>query len=245
MTFLACESFADVDAVLAREECTLTDDDFDLIGDALDAASDIVYVLSNGRVTGMCTKTMRPVRRSGGWCTSFGPPDPWFDTYGVDCIPLADNLISVDSVKVDGLGLLPSEYGLLDNTVLFRKDASYWPRVNNLLLDDTEVGTFSVTYKFGNLPDWLAQAATVDVAIQLLDDFGRGRGYLRGVRSANIQGASVQLEQQASALASAGLPMLERFLNVHAPMGSVTSGVWAPELENGWLLVEVEGPSGS
>lgn len=42
-----------------------------------------------------------------------------------------------------------------------------------------------------------------------------------------------------------GLPMLTKFLGVYAPLGGMAVGVWAPELENGWVLVEVEGPSGS
>lgn len=241
MTFLACEPFADVDAVLAREECKVSADDTDLILDALDAASDMVYIMSGGKVTGRCVKTMRPLRRAG--CTE--GRDAWFDQYGVDCIPLVDNLISVDLVKINGVGLNLADYGLLDNTVLFRKDKTFWPTTNDLKLADTEDGTFSITIAFGWMPDWLAVSSTVEVALALIDDYGRGRGYLRGVTSGNVQGASVQLAAAAGDVASRGLPMLTKFLGVYAPLGGMAVGVWAPELENGWVLVEVEGPSGS
>ncbi len=247
-TLLVCEPFGSVADVIARGDCGLNgEDDLDLINDALDAASDMLYVLSNGRVTGQCFATVRPLNRGdcfGGFGTDLYA-DPMYQRYGVDCIPLPRNTISVDAVKIDGVTLGVGDYGLLDGYLLYRIDKMFWPRSNNLRLADTEVGTWSVRFSWGNPADWLADQATVDMAISLIDDYQNGKGYLRGVTSANVQGVSVQLEEAAGEMSGRGLPMLERFLSVHAPHGGLPVGAWSPEVENGWTLVQREGPSGS
>lgn len=248
-TFFACEPFVDVDDVLAREGCTLdTGEDgvTELILNAIDAASDMLYVLSGGKVAGECTKTFRPFRDGNGACwPAPGYSSPWYSSGEVDGIPLTKHLISVEAVIVDGTTLGINDYGLIDNHILFRRDADYWPSSNDLKLDDTKEGTWSIRIKFGPLPDWLAKQATVDMVLALTDDYGNGRGYLRNARSAQVQGVSVQLESEAGLMVQRGLPMLERFLGTYAPGGSEAVGVWAPELDSGWTLVEVEGPSGS
>lgn len=241
MPRLACQAFTTVDSILSKEGCVYSEADAILIADAIDAASDILYVLSGGRVFGICTTTKRPIRR--GDCT-FWAPASYTDMYGVDCIPLTETLISVDVVKIDGVVLASSSYGLIDNHILFRRDG-VWPTMNDLRLDDTDEGTFSITYSFGGDPDWLAVAAADELTLQLLAEDARRPGYLRGVTSANVQGASVQINQVAADMAQKGTPQTARFLGVYAPAGGYPRGAWAPEMDGGWELVEVEGPSGS
>lgn len=243
MPRLACQPITTVAAVLEREGCAYSIADADAIADAIDVASDIIYALSGGRVHGICTTTKRPVRRT--ICSAFGPTSSYSDVYGVDCIPLADNLISVDVVRIDGVALASSAYGLIDNHLLFRRDGQVWPSYNDLRLDDTEQGTFSITYSFGHTFDWLEIAAGIEVTLQLLAEDARRPGYLRGVSSANVQGASVQINQAAADMATKGMPQTERLLGVFSPRGGYPVGVWAPEMDGGWELVEVEGPSGS
>lgn len=239
MSNLACQDFTTVTEILARDDCTYDGDDHDLILAAIGAASDILYVLSGGRVTGWCEKTFRPLRRV---CAP--EDDPWYGLFGVTVIPLPENLISVQQLKIDGVVQAPSTYGLIDNRYLFMREGSF-PVSNDLRLDDTETGTWSLTIEFGYMPDWLAIAATQEITLQLLAENSRNPGYLRGVTSASVQGASVNLDPIAADMADKGMPQLQRFLSVHAPHGGLPVGVWTPELENGWVLVEVEGPSGS
>jgi hypothetical protein len=243
MPKLACESFATVEELLADQlcACDLDEDDETEIQEAIDAASDILYVLSGGKVTGKCTKTKRPLRRGG--CAPNGY-DAWYDLYGVDTIPLPYDLLWVEEVVIDGVVLDPSEYGLIDNRLLYRK-VGWWPSSNNLRLDDTEVGTWSITYTFGGQVGWIEKGAALEIACQLIEDDRNGRGYLRNITSANVQGASVSIEAAASSMASRGLPRTERYLGAFISHGGLPVGVWAPELENGWTLAEVEGPSGS
>jgi hypothetical protein len=59
----------------------------------------------------------------------------------------------VTEVRVDGSPLVTGAYRLDDNRRLLRVDGSQWPSVNNLLLDDTQPGTWSVTAQYGeNVP---------------------------------------------------------------------------------------------
>lgn len=57
---------------------------------------------------------------------------------------------SIVQVKVDGASLpATGAYRLDDNRLLVRTDGQRWPRCNNLLKDDTQPGTWSVTALFG------------------------------------------------------------------------------------------------
>lgn len=230
---LACSSFATVDAVLARESCAYSEADTDLLQQAIDAASDVMYILSGGVLTGRCSATFRP-RKARSHCA-----DAWSQEYGVDCIPLTENLLSVTRVKVDGAVLTTDDYGLIDGYILFRKGGQRWPTAQNIALADTEIGTFSVAIEFGILPDWMASAACVEMALQLAEDEANRPGYLRNMTSANIQGASVTIADAADEMVGRNLPMLERWMGVFAPRGTYGAGVWAPEVDNGWTLAIV------
>lgn len=239
MTILACQQLADVAEVLAAEECELDASDSDLISDALDAASDVMFVLSGGLAAGVCTETRRPVRT--GACSPSG-----FDMYGVEVVPLPIDLKSVDLVVIDGVALAVGDFGLLDGHLLYRKDGTrFWPASNDLSLDVTETGTWYVRYQRGWTPDWFLRAATVQAALALIEDEGRHPGYLRGLVSANVQGASVQLDQAAGSIAQRGLPLVEKWLATYAAYGAAQVGVWTPDSDFGWMLVRVEGPQGS
>lgn len=242
MPNLACQNFATLSEVIAHDGCHWDqEDDQVIIENAIAAASDMIYVLSNGRVTGLCTTTKRPIRRN---CAGEWYAHPMDALYGFEVIPLPDNVISVNQVKIDGAALALSEFGLIDNYLLFLRLRNF-PGGNSLRLADTEVGTWSVTYTFGYVPDWLARMATVELVLALLEDDLDGRTYLKDITSANVQGASVSVDPAAASAAARGMPMLERFLGVHAPHGGLPVGFYDATLENGWELVEVEGPSGS
>lgn len=52
-------------------------------------------------------------------------------------------------VKIDGTPMVTGSYRVDNNRLLVRTDGGQWPLCNNLSLNDTKVGTWSVTAEFG------------------------------------------------------------------------------------------------
>jgi len=66
---------------------------------------------------------------------------------------------SITQIKINGTILDPSSYRLDESRYVVRVDGGIWPRTNNFALPDTQVGTWSVTARYGlNLPDGAAWA---------------------------------------------------------------------------------------
>lgn len=163
--------------------CTVDTDAVATTGAAVASASEILWALS-GRQFGTCTVTLRPCRRGcadvpWGWNEVF--PGQQFVTpllyagnwYNVVCGNCSDADCScsavseiilpavateIVNVKVDGMTLLPGEYRLDDHRRLVRI-SEMWPWCNDLNRDDSEIGTWSVTAKYGReIPDGAAAA---------------------------------------------------------------------------------------
>ena len=118
---LACQRFASAAEVLAdKAGCNFTDiDDGDLIEAALDQASDMLYLLSGGRITGICTRTVRPYEDGCGgtsydWLTGgndYGVQVGWLKLFnGIPTIPLRGPGTDIVEMVVDGVVLNPSAY---------------------------------------------------------------------------------------------------------------------------------------
>ena len=127
-------------------------------------ASQILYLLS-GRRYGVRTETLRPVagQNNCGWGNLARVPyisADWLWRYRAnegapEYLQLKSPVQSIMQVKVDGDVLNPSAYQLYDNRTLVRMHDPIsghtlrWPIYQRLDLADTEVGTFSVTYQWG------------------------------------------------------------------------------------------------
>lgn len=75
---------------------------------------------------------------------------------------------NVTEVKVDGV-ILPSTAYRVDNwRLLVRLDGGEWPRCNDLNLEDTEVGTWSVTAEYGTAVPRLGQMAAGQLATEIV-----------------------------------------------------------------------------
>lgn len=132
--------------------------------DVCTAVSDNLFVLS-GRRYRQRLVTVRPSRRvasrCGWWLGIIGDweqtPDAWpaWDwNAGADELRLSGPVQSVRSVKIDGRELSAGEVSLYDGRYLVRVNPSGggslgWPEDQRLDLADTEPGTFSVTYQWG------------------------------------------------------------------------------------------------
>lgn len=157
-----------------RWPCAIECGSPEVTGQAVEVATEVIWALS-GRQFGLCTVTLRPCRRQ---CDKFPWPGPdqvswagtgwvsptlvagqWFNVTctkcvnGCSCTSISEVVLpapvhDVVQVKVDGVVVSGSGYRLDDNRVLVRLGAD-WPTCNDLALDDTHPGTWSVTARYG------------------------------------------------------------------------------------------------
>lgn len=243
-----------MDEVLAAAcACDLDEDEHgDIITEFADDASDMLYVLSGGRASGRCTRTVWPFRpfsactrwSFGGWDRGVygGYRESWVDYDSIDSIPLMGPETSIEEITIDGLALDPSEYGLLDGYKLFRR-SGLWPSANDITKDDSEEGTFTITYSFGRTPNLSWKRAAIELICQMVKSESQSLTRLRGIVSANVQGVSVTLDNDE--VRSLGLPEVAKFMDIYGNSGRGPMGVYSPELNHGWRLLQVSGPSGS
>lgn len=150
------------------------------------AASEILYELSARRFPGVCQRTVRPCRSSSrcgfqvlsrgfvvepmwdwGWTGSHWG---WGDC---GCRPLSfvelvgKPVNDILEVKIDGVVIPDTEYRLDSQQYLVRKNGGHWPACQRLDLDDTEIGTWSVTYTYGQSIPLIGQMAARDLAFQI------------------------------------------------------------------------------
>jgi hypothetical protein len=157
---------------------------------AIQAATEALWA-ATAMQFGLCTETIRPCRRTcngGGWASGswweYGTwPRPllydgaWYNitcggcSGGCSCTDLEeaqlpDPVYDILEVKVDGVPLAPSAYRL-DGNVLVRIDGGRWPDCQNMAAPDTEVGTWSVTARFGRPVPMLGRQAVGELAQQI------------------------------------------------------------------------------
>ena len=141
----------------------------------LQVATDILYRLTGAQWRGICEETVRPCC-ADDICGADGYPfmpeivnGEWYNAGTIggcpdacvvrDCaqdIPRVDlgrwPVTGVLSVLIDGVLLDPGSYRLHDDRWLWRTDGDPWPATQDLLADSTEVGTWAVTFEWGNPP---------------------------------------------------------------------------------------------
>lgn len=156
----------------------ITDDTIQL---ALDVASELLW-MNSGRRYGTCTVTVRPVEREWAqtlgilqwpWLTaymaSFNPfmwprfwmlPMPCGMGCGAGCGHMSSHradlrkspVRSIERVLIDGQVLPPSAYRVDNFRYLVRLDGAQWPRRQRIDADDSQAGTWSVTFTYGRTP---------------------------------------------------------------------------------------------
>lgn len=239
----ASETFVSVQDVRDDTECGCVTEDNP--GDStiegwIEAASDLIAITTSMRVAGRQQVVARPCRKYGA-----GACDPCCDTKG---IPLGDEPVEINSVKIDGETLPSSEYRLEWNGimwVLVRQPAAGeqrprdWPTWQKMWLADTETDTFSITFTQGVNPDQhLIKTATLEVVCDFASESRVRETALHGVTDVVVGGATVHLDPDRMERLRQGAmgPMSERLLAVMAPQGRAQSQVWAPEITGGWDL---------
>lgn len=221
-------------------------------GTALEAASEVLYAMS-GRQFGLCTITVRPCRRDcwGGswpfaanWWAEYGAdrwPYPaligglWYNLAcggcagGCSCTVVHEVVLpgvvhDVTQVKVDGVILTPDVDYRVDNyRLLVRLGGDDWPLCNDLNEADTEVGTWSVTFRIGRPVPSLGQAAvgvlTEQFTKMLLCDDSCELPF--NVTQLSRQGVDITFldPQEIFANRRTGLYLPDLFVNTYNPHG--------------------------
>jgi hypothetical protein len=80
---------------------------------------------------------------------------------------------AIIQVKIDGVPVLEANNWRLDRHRFLTRiadangDPQFWPSCQRMDLADSEVGTFSVRYSFGQDPPWDGQAAAAQLACEI------------------------------------------------------------------------------
>jgi hypothetical protein len=238
-----CSAWTTAEDVFA---CCSADDvasDPDMYNDAVDAASQLLYELSGRQFLGTCQKTVRPCNTgcgcnwqvlSRGYVVWGG--DRWScDGVACGCSPASRILLSgepvrsIIEVKIDGVAISPDEYRLDQYRYLTRKNGGQWPSCQDITVDDTEEGSFSVEYTYGKDPPLAGQSAAAELACEIYqacDSGFEGDCVLpTGVSSITRQGITIERNAFASwgrdfgGTWRTGLPLTDLFLNAYNPTG--------------------------
>lgn len=190
-----CSAWTTDDDVLACCTAEVGSGDLENLDNAIEQASYILWRISGRRFSGSCQKTVRPCATLGcgfqvlsrghivwpaegswGW-QGGGWAWPMFG--GCGCQPL-DRVVldgypvrAIVEVKIDGVSVPETDNWRLDRHRLLTRIADVdgnpqrWPGCQRLDLADTEVGTFSVTYTYGQDPPPDGQAAAAELACEI------------------------------------------------------------------------------
>jgi hypothetical protein len=132
---------------------------------------------------------------------------------------------SIVEVKVDGVILPPSAYRVDNFNLLVRLDGEEWPRCNDLNLEDTEVGTWSVTANYGDDVPELGKLAAGQLAVEIAKRCVNAGGCLLPtgtVQEVTRQGVKKVFfdSNQAFARGMIGLYWADMFIKTYNPTGT-------------------------
>lgn len=260
-----CTPWIDGDDVAAC--CSVETSSGAIFDTVAQSASDLLFALSGRLYAGTCERTVRPCRTTCacGWqILSRGfvvPPQYWWwnnwtwwnGLESCGCTSLSRVKLAgypvqtVDEVKIDGVIVDPTTYRLDENRYLTRvRDplepdvVLSWPGCQNLDLDDTQQGTFSVSYTYGAEPPQLGMDAAAQLACELYkacDEALSGDCLLpSGVTRIQRQGITIErLAFTSWAFQNqkwqTGLSLVDAFLNTVNPAGLIRRPTfWAPSI---------------
>lgn len=253
MTDPLVTQFGPCDSWPVRWVCDPDGTDLAVVNQSVRFATEVVWALS-GRQFGLCTVTLRPCRRDcfdalwsstwAQWPAGASWPQPaliggrWFNLVCGGCgdtctcgrlseAALPAPVHSVVEVRVDGSPLVTGAYRVDDNRLLVRTDGGEWPRCNDLNLADTQVGTWSVTARFGvDVPEGGAWAVG-ELACQLIAARNGDECVLpRQVTQLVRQGVTIRMDNVLELLKAglSGLYLVDLFIRTTNPRGLARHG---------------------
>lgn len=187
----------------------------------------------------------------GGWgwgSGGFGDPatvDDFCGCSALDRVNLAGFPVwSITEVKIDGVVVSPTLYRLdrwewlTAVRVLSTDQPTLWPSCQNLDLDDTQPGTFSVSYLCGADPPLLGKDAAASLAAQFyFAAVGAACQLPVGTTKLVRQGVTIERALFAQWARkdgqwATGLPLVDAFLAAYNPAGlRRRPAVWTPDVQ--------------
>lgn len=251
-----CEPWTD--AAAAAECCPdLATSDLDVLDQAAQEASEILYQLSGQRFPGLCERTVRPCSRT---CTCFqvlsrghivgwdGGAWSWGPGGRCGCRPLSTIVLTgspvreILSVEIDGEVLDAADYRLDRGRNLVRLGDGRWPACQNMGAD-SGAGTFFVTYLYGRDAPLAGVSAATQLACELAKACGGGSGGGSG-GDCELPAGTVRITRQGLTVDTqtlglwllgtqrTGMPQVDAFLSVFGVKNPRRpAAVYAPELD--------------
>lgn len=206
-----------------------------------------------GYSVGGCPVLLRPcsmgcVSGSLAWYASGGTFYPHMDALGrwvngcgcthnscacsaLSTVYIGGGVGTVTEVKVDGVVLNPLFYRVDNGAFLVRLDGQAWPVCQDMALEDTEVGTFSVSVSRGAPVDGLGAYAAGVLACEFAKDLtGCECALPPTVTSIQRQGISYQIEPGAFPNGLTGIRAVDAYIQRYNPHGlKRPSAVWSPD----------------
>lgn len=152
-------------------------------------------------------------------------------------------VIDITEVKIDGTVIPSNEYQLMDFKTLIRMRPTAaaipterwgWPTCQNLDMPDTEEGTFSVTYTYGQVPPAAGVLAARKLAEHLvLPQLGDSTKYPQRVTSIQRQGVAAMTVDVMDIVKTGktGIYEVDLFLRMSNPNQTSRQGaVWSPDV---------------
>lgn len=234
--------------------CSVEASSGDIFAEVIGPAQSLLYELSGRKYAGLCGPvTVRPCRDN---CACFPAQrlayasggsrllwtGEWWGSPGCGCgclsqVKLAGYPVQeIAEVKIDGEVIAPSEYRLDEQRYLSRLNNTYWPACQDMSLDDTEEGTFSVSYFYGEEPPALGVSAAAQLACELYKECDTGECALpKGTTRVTRQGIVIEKLAFSSWGYSrergwhTGLPLVDAFLSAYNPSALIRRPTfWAP-----------------
>lgn len=230
---VACEAFIEVEDI----SCDCGDTDPETLLDFIENASDIIAILTGGKVSGRCSDVVRPCNGHSCGCSRASLCSCGF----ISGITLASPNPVINEIRIDGDPFV--DYAVVDGYLLVRTDGRAWPGYQDVTKMPTEVGTFEISYDFGLDVPKLAKDACAEIVCSFIKSPPQdGRKAHPNTRSMSISGVSISLEQQVMEMKRRAfmMPHVIRLMTTYAPNGSTPTFVYSPELEDGWSLHRVD-----
>jgi len=251
--------------------CSVETTDSSIFDDAAQIAQELLFQLSGRIFPGIGVRSVRPCATdcACGWQVLSRGHIVWSDSWHGDwqgwwcndmpcgCWPLSRVKLAgypvqtVTAVKIDGAAVDPATYRLDNHRWLTRvRDPAdpdtvlHWPSCQNLDLPDTEDGTFSVSYTYGQNPPQIGIDAAAQLACELYKECaGEACALPKGTTQVSRQGVTINKpafaawafqEGRVAGMGRGwhtGMPLVDAFLNAFNPAAlKRRPTVWAPSM---------------
>ena len=241
---MICAPWTDADAVKACCGNLGIDGVDEVIQEAIDVASEHLFLRSGRQYPGESSTTIRP----GGdpcrlWRDIETDPSTWCSCDRESKLDLGySSITEITSVVIDGETLDPSEYELVDGRFLQRMAGAGpeyrnegWPTHQHLDRPLIEPGTWSVSFVYGAVPPSAGIRAATALACELARAYSRSpECQLPGrVSSVTRQGVTMTLiDTSALAEGMTGVYEADLFLtSVNPTKARGGTLVWSPDLD--------------